>query len=73
MSKRTLGNLLATLAGVLVAAATMYISYTKLKQPQIPLDWAALAFSGLITGLLAFFIVWGHFQKDPAPDKNDHP
>jgi hypothetical protein len=50
-----------------VSAATMYLSYTKLKQPQIGLDWAALVFSGLTTGIIAFFIVWGHFQKDPEP------
>jgi len=43
----------------------MYLSCTQLKMPQIPLDWAALVFSGLVAGLLAFFIVWGHFQKDP--------
>jgi hypothetical protein len=64
-------TLLAILAGLLAAAATMYISYTSLKVPQIPLDWAALVFSGLTTGLIAFFIVWGHFQKSPEPDQHD--
>ena len=59
----------AIVAGLIVAVATMYVSYTGLKVPQIPLDWAALLFSGLITGLITFFIVWGHFQKDPQPDE----
>jgi hypothetical protein len=53
------------LAALFVALATIYLSYTRLKQPQIALDWAALIFSGLTTGIITFFIVWGHFQKDP--------
>jgi hypothetical protein len=72
VQKRTIGNTLATAAAVLVGSATMYLSLRYLKQPQIPLDWAALVFSGLTTGLITFFVVWGHFQKDPTPDKNDH-
>ncbi len=63
--------LFAAVAGLIVAAATMYVSYTSLKVPQIALDWAALIFSGLTTGLITFFIVWGHFQKDPEPEKRD--
>ena len=59
----------AIVAGLIVAVATMYVSYTGLKVPQIPLDWSALLFSGLISGLITFFIVWGHFQKDPQPDE----
>jgi hypothetical protein len=69
VQKRTLGNTIATIAASLVGIATMYLSERYLKQPQIPLDWAALAFSGLTTGLITFFVVWGHFQKDPTPDK----
>ena len=67
MQKRTLGNSIATVAAVVAALATMYLSDKYLKQPQIALDWAALIFSGLTTGLITFFIVWGHFQKDPTP------
>jgi hypothetical protein len=63
----------AAVAGLIVAGATMYVSYTGLKIPQIGLDWAALIFSGLTTGLITFFIVWGHFQKDPEPEKHDPP
>ena len=73
MRKRTIGNISASVMAVLVALATMYLSRRYLKQPQIPLDWAALVFSGLTTGLIAFFVVWGHFQDDPAPDKYDPP
>jgi hypothetical protein len=64
VQKRTVGNTLATLAAVLMALATMYLSNRYLKQPQIPLDWVTLVFSGLTTGLITFFIVWGHFQSD---------
>jgi hypothetical protein len=65
--KRWTGHILGGIAGLAVAAATMYLSHTKLKPPQIDLDWAALILSGLTTGIFAFFIVWGHFQKDPQP------
>ncbi len=70
MAKPRTANLFGGIAGLLVAALTMYISYTKLRQPQIFLDWAALLFSGLTTGIITFFIVWGHFQRDPEPAKN---
>jgi hypothetical protein len=59
------------LGGLIVASMTMYISYTELKQPQIPLDWAALILSGLTTGIVVFFIVWGHFQKEPGTVPTD--
>ena len=65
VQKRTIGNTLATVAAVVVALATMYLSNTYLKQPQIALDWVTLVFSGLTTGLITFFVVWGHFQSDP--------
>lgn len=70
MSKGWTGYAVGIIAGLVVALGTIYISYTKLKVPQIPLDWAALIFSGLTTGIITFFIVWGHFQKDPHPDKS---
>jgi hypothetical protein len=65
------GVIAAVIAGLVVAGVTGYISYNYLKVPQVGLDWAALVFSGLTTGLITFFIVWGHFQKDPTPDQND--
>jgi hypothetical protein len=65
------GVIVGGVAGLIVAAATVYVSYTMLKVPQVGLDWAALVFAGLTTGLIAFFIVWGHFQKDPTPDGTD--
>ena len=55
------------LVGAIVAGGTGYLSYAKLKQPDGWLDWLALIFSGLTTGIIAFFLVWGHFQKDPVP------
>ena len=69
--KGSLGTIAGLAVGAAVAVATMFLSYYKLKVPQIPLDWVALIFSGLTTGLLAFFIVWGHFQKDPEPGDNN--
>ena len=53
-------------AGVLMGAGTMYLSQRFLKQPQNSMDWAALILSGLTAGIIAFFIIWGHFQKDPV-------
>jgi hypothetical protein len=61
------GVIFGGLAGTVVGIVTMYVSFTILKRPEILLDWAALVFSGLATGLIMFFIVWGHFQKDPTP------
>ena len=61
------GVVLGLIAALIVAMATVYLSYTRLKVPQIPLDWAALVFSGLTTGIITFFLVWGHFQKDATP------
>src|SRR4051812_15795467 len=55
-------------AGILAGALAIYVSYAHLKQPQNSLDWAALIVSGLTVGIIAFFIVWGHFQDDPVPE-----
>ena len=65
------GTITSLVAGLLMCLATMYLSYHHLKQPQILFDWAALIFSGLVTGSITFFVVWGHFQDDPDPDKLD--
>jgi hypothetical protein len=65
--------ILGLLAGSVMALATAWLSFNYLKRPDLALDWAALVFSGLTTGLITFFIVWGHFQKDPAPEKRDPP
>ena len=64
MRKGSLGTIFGLVVGAVAAVVTMFLSYRYLKVPQIPLDWVALAFSGLTTGLLTFFIVWGHFQSD---------
>lgn len=66
-SDSPLGLIAGAIAGALMASATMYLSYTKLKQPQNSLDWAALILSGLTTGIIAFVVTWGHFQEDPKP------
>lgn len=71
MQRRHLGTLFSLAIAVFVGALTIYISYTKLKEPQIFLDWAALVFSGLTTAVIAFFISWGHFQTDPVPPPQD--
>jgi len=57
--------------GTLGGALAIYVSYYHLKQPQNSLDWAALIISGLTVGIIAFFIVWGHFQKDPEPEPRE--
>jgi len=64
MTRRATANTLATLAALTVGAAAYAVSY-KMREPQIWLDYAALIFAGLITSLIAFFITWGHFQKEP--------
>lgn len=69
MPTRTKSIIIGLFAASIIAAATIYLSYTRLKQPQIFLDWAALIFSGLTTGIVTFFVVWGHFQKDPSPPR----
>lgn len=69
MNRHLLGNVLASVLGIAVGLLTIYISYTRLKEPQILLDWLALVFSGLTTGAITFFITWGHFQDDPVPPK----
>ncbi len=40
-----------------------------LKVPQVTLDWAVLIFSGMVAGVIGFFVTWGHFQKDPVVGK----
>jgi len=75
VNKRGIGTIAGSLAGLLMAAATMYLSYYHLKQPQNSLDWAgfidwsALIFAGLTTGIITLFEVWGHSQKDPVPEQ----
>ena len=67
MRKGTFGTLFSSLLAVVVALGTVYVSYTKLKEPQNWLDWMALVFTGLTAGVIAYFLSWGHFQKEPAP------
>jgi hypothetical protein len=67
------GTVIALAFALAVGLLTVYISYTKLKEPQILLDWLALVFSGLTTGAITFFVIWGHFQKDPVPPASVPP
>lgn len=67
MSRRLVANLTAGTVALLVGTLTLYVSYTRLKMPELAMDWAAFILSGMTTGIIAFFIVWGHFQKDPQP------
>ena len=71
MQRRWVVNSVSTFLALVVGLFTVYLSYTKLKEPQIALDWAALVFSGLTTAIITFFVTWGHFQKDPAPEKRE--
>ena len=71
MTHRFVGNLFATFMAVLTGVAVMYISVKYLREPQIPLDWAVMVFSGIITGIFMFFIIWGHFQSPKPTDPKD--
>ena len=68
-NKSTFANIFSLAFALVAALGSVYISYTKLKEPQILLDWLALIFSGLTVGVIAFFLCWGHFQEDPAPTR----
>jgi hypothetical protein len=48
---------------LVVALVTIWASKHYLKDPEELLDWAALVFSGMTAGILAFFVTWGHFQE----------
>lgn len=67
MSKRLVGNILATLAALAMGVATTLVSIWYLSAPEKLLDWAVQIFAGLTVGIIVFFMVWGHFQ---APDEN---
>ena len=75
--KRLIGNVLATVAALLVAVLTIFASLRFLKEPQDIktwvglLDWAVLAFSGMTTGVITFITVWGHFQSEPVPGSGE--
>jgi hypothetical protein len=69
MPRLNTANITSTLLALLIACVTMWLSYTRLKHPETILDWVALICSGLTTGIITFFITWGHFQTDPAPEK----
>jgi hypothetical protein len=62
MSKRLFGNVLATVLATLAGVAVMYFSVRFLRRPESLLDWAVMVFAGLVSGIFAFFIIWGHFQ-----------
>ncbi len=66
MRKPQIGTVVALAIALVVCAGTMYMTVTQLKPPDILLDWLALIFSGLTTGIISFFVVWGHFQNDAA-------
>jgi hypothetical protein len=69
--KRLVGNVVATIAALLVAALTVVASLRYLKEPQDIktwvglLDWAVLLFSAMTTGVITFITAWGHFQEEP--------
>lgn len=61
-SRRVVGNTIATAGALLMGTTTMFFSVFYLREPQIPLDWAVMVFSGITTGIVVFFLVWGHFN-----------
>jgi uncharacterized membrane protein len=68
--KRWIGNILAMVIALGVALVTIWASNRYLKSPQNSIDWAVLVFSGITTGIIAFFVTWGHFQSDPLPEQD---
>jgi hypothetical protein len=64
--KHLVGNILSTVIGVVVGLFTVWASWKYLKPPEGALDWAVLMVSGLTTGVIAFFVTWGHFQEEPV-------
>ncbi len=69
--KRLIGNIFATLIGLAAGYVTIYFSLRYLREPQSTFDWVTLIASGMITGVIGFFVTWGHFQEDPMPPKSD--
>ncbi len=65
--KRWICNLLSSAVGLIAAFVTVYFSLRYLREPQGLFDWFVLLASGLIAGIIGFFITWGHFQSDPTP------
>ena len=68
MTKRWVGNTVAGAVAVVVGLVTVWASKHYLKNPEEFLDRAALVASGLTTGILAFFVTWGHFQEESGLD-----
>ena len=62
------GNILASIASIVVGLLTIYVTIKYLSEPQGPMDWAVLLLSGATTGIITFIMVWGHFQSDPKTD-----
>ena len=67
MSRRVIANSCATTFAVGAGLFAMWASATYLREPHNLFDWTVLLFSGLMAGTFVFFLVWGHFQKDPTP------
>jgi hypothetical protein len=68
VSRRLIGNTIASILAVAVGLFAMWASKTYLRSPTNILDWTVLLFSGFMTGTFVFFLTWGHFQHDPTPD-----
>lgn len=52
-------------AGILGFGAAGYAVVKYLTAPETTLDWICLASAALVVGTVAYFVVWGHFQRDP--------
>ncbi len=63
LTKRIVGNTLATLAALLMGAATTLVSIWYLSEPEKFMDWAVQICAGITVGIIVFFMVWGHFQS----------
>ena len=66
--KRLVANVTSTAMALGVGCATIWVSMSYLKQPEDTIDWVVLILSGVTTGIIAFFMTWGHFQEDPKPE-----
>lgn len=70
MSKRLIGNILATFAALLMGVATTLVSIWYLSAPEKLLDWAVQICAGITVAIIVFFMVWGHFQSPEEPAKS---
>ena len=56
-------NIVSSAVGVVVGGAAFVAYYKYLSTPESITDWVVDLSAGLTTGIIFFFLAWGHFQK----------